>query len=97
MLVEMPGFTPPAFPPLGPRIKVLMVSPRVPFSYWSVHHIGGPVKSLVPPLGLLTIAALCPKDWTIRLRDLNFEELSDEDVRQADLIMLSGMQDQDTT
>jgi radical SAM superfamily enzyme YgiQ (UPF0313 family) len=71
-----------------------MVSPCVSFSYWSVHHVGGSMKSLVPPLGLLTIAALCPKDWTIRLLDLNFEELRDEDVRQADLIMLSGMQDQ---
>ena len=82
------------FPPLGPAIKVLMVWPRFPASYWS---LGGateivPEHSLVPPLGLITVAALCPQQWTIRLVDLAFQELSDEDLLWANLVMVSAMQ-----
>ena len=83
-----------AFPPLGPAIKVLMVWPRFPASYWSLGEVTEivPERSLMPPLGLLTIAALCPQSWTIRLVDLAFEELTDEDLLCADLVMLSAMQ-----
>jgi radical SAM superfamily enzyme YgiQ (UPF0313 family) len=45
----------------------------------------------VPPLGLITVATLCPKQWKIRLVDLAFEELSDEDILWADLVMVSAM------
>jgi radical SAM superfamily enzyme YgiQ (UPF0313 family) len=50
-----------------------------------------PQAILHPPLGLITVAALCPKDWTLRLIDRNLEELHDRDILWADLIMLSGM------
>src|SRR5580704_4826991 len=45
----------------------------------------------MPPLGLITVAALCPKNWTIRLADRAFDELFDADFLWADLIMISGM------
>jgi len=82
------------FPPLGPAIKVLMVWPRFPSSYWSLGEAAQivPERSLVPPLGLITVAALCPKRWEIRLLDLAFQELSDEDLLWADLVMVSAMQ-----
>src|SRR6202051_4847561 len=82
------------FPPLGPAIKVLMVWPRFPASYWSLGEATQivPERSLVPPLGLITVAALCPKRWAIRLVDLAFQELSDEDLLWADLVMISAMQ-----
>jgi hypothetical protein len=82
------------FPPLGPAIKVLMVWPRFPASYWSLGEATQivPERSLVPPLGLITVAALCPKRWEIRLLDLAFQELSDEDLLWADLVMVSAMQ-----
>src|SRR6202051_683050 len=81
------------FPPLGPAIKVLMVWPRFPASYWSLGEATQivPERSLVPPLGLITVAALCPKRWEIRLVDLAFQELSDEDILWADLVMVSAM------
>jgi radical SAM superfamily enzyme YgiQ (UPF0313 family) len=83
-----------AFPPLGPAIKVLMVWPRFPASYWSLGEATQivPERSLVPPLGLITVAALCPKRWEIRLVDLAFQELSDENLLWADLVMVSAMQ-----
>jgi radical SAM superfamily enzyme YgiQ (UPF0313 family) len=82
------------FPPLGPAIKVLMVWPRFPTSYWSLGEATEivPERSLMPPLGLITVAALCPKQWVIRLVDRAFQELSDEDLLWADLVMVSAMQ-----
>ena len=85
-----------AFPPLGQRLKVLMVWPRVPSSFWGHEYAWKliPEKGDFPPLGLITVAALCPKDWTIRLIDQNCEEVHDDDIRAADLIMVGGMRDQ---
>src|SRR5712691_5941974 len=82
------------FPPLGPAVKVLMVWPRFPASYWSLEEVTEivPERSLMPPLGLITVAALCPKQWAIRLVDLALQELSDEDLLWADLVMVSVMQ-----
>jgi hypothetical protein len=40
-----------------------------------------------PPLGLITVAALLPAAWTIRLVDRNTEALADGDFEWADLVM----------
>jgi radical SAM superfamily enzyme YgiQ (UPF0313 family) len=83
----------PRFAPLGSELKVLLVWPRFPSSFWSMDGILDlvPIKTDQPPLGLLTVAALCPKTWTLRLIDRSFEELLDEDLLWADLVMVSGM------
>jgi radical SAM superfamily enzyme YgiQ (UPF0313 family) len=44
-----------------------------------------------PPLGLITLAALLPADWQVRLIDRNARELSDDDIDWADLVMTGGM------
>jgi radical SAM superfamily enzyme YgiQ (UPF0313 family) len=81
------------FPPLGPAVKVLMVWPRIPSSFWSFDGMMEiiPERSIMPPLGLITVAALCPARWEIRLIDRAFQELSDQDVLWADLVMVSAM------
>ncbi|MBZ0185490.1 MAG: B12-binding domain-containing radical SAM protein, partial [Candidatus Obscuribacterales bacterium] len=48
-------------------------------------------KSFMPPLGLLTVAALCPQYWNLRLIDLNIEELTQSDLEWAELALISGM------
>lgn len=50
------------FRPLGVNIKVLMVWPRFPPSFWGFEGVLEmlPEKSVAPPLGLITVAALCP-------------------------------------
>ena len=74
-------------------MNVLMVYPEFPDTYWSFKHalpIEGK-KSAYPPLGLLTIAAMMPKDWNKRLVDINICSLTDADLKWADVAMLSGM------
>jgi radical SAM superfamily enzyme YgiQ (UPF0313 family) len=81
------------FPPLGNQLNVLMVWPPFPPSFWgfeSTLPILGR-STMVPPLGLITVAALCPQDWTIRLVDEALDELTDDDILWADLVMVSGM------
>ena len=73
-----------SFPPLGSAIKVLMIWPKIPPSFWSFQGMMSlvPEKTTMPPLGLITVAALCPKNWTIRLIDRAFDELLDADLAQ---------------
>ena len=76
----------------GPRI--LLVNPRFNAnSFWSMRgtvELMGAV-CLAPPLGLITIAAMLPAHWQCRLIDRNAEELSDDDILKADLVMSGGM------
>jgi radical SAM superfamily enzyme YgiQ (UPF0313 family) len=89
---DNPG-EPQVLAPLGPAINVLMIWPRFPSSFWSFDGMMDlvPVETDQPPLGLLTIGALCPKTWTLRLIDRSFEDLLDADILWADLVMVSGM------
>jgi len=43
------------------------------------------------PLGLITVAAMLPSNWEVRLNDLNAEELDAKDVEWAEMIFLGGM------
>ncbi|HEX3503946.1 MAG TPA: B12-binding domain-containing radical SAM protein [Xanthobacteraceae bacterium] len=50
------------------------------------------------PLGLITVAAMLPDTWDVRLVNRNTEELSEDDVAWADMVMTGGMllQQEDT-
>ncbi len=48
-------------------------------------------QSFTPPLGLITVAAMLPKDWEVRLVDRNCTELTEADWQWADTVLLSGM------
>lgn len=48
-------------------------------------------RSAMPPLGLLTVAAMLPPSWNLRLVDTNVVPLRDEDLEWADLAMVSAM------
>jgi radical SAM superfamily enzyme YgiQ (UPF0313 family) len=50
-----------------------------------------PEKAVMPPLGLITVAALCPAHWTVRLIDQAVEDLTDNDILWADLVMVGAM------
>ncbi len=74
--------------------KVLMVFPSFnPNSFWSLKatcEVYG-ARYVAPPLGLITVAALLPKDWAVRLVDRNVQALEDADLDWADMVMTGGM------
>jgi len=45
----------------------------------------------MPPLGLLTVAAMLPRDWNLKLVDANVSRLRDEDLQWADYVLLGAM------
>ncbi|MBW2257401.1 MAG: cobalamin-dependent protein, partial [Deltaproteobacteria bacterium] len=51
-------------------------------------------KSAAPPLGLLMVANLLPRDWEVKLVDEEVEPLTDTDLRWADVVMVSGITSQ---
>jgi len=74
-------------------MKILLVYPEFPDTFWSFKHALKFVhkKAGAPPLGLLTVAAMLPPDWEKRLVDLNVRGLTDEDLAWADYVFISAM------
>ena len=74
--------------------NVLMVFPRFnPNSFWNLQalcDIRG-ARCPAPPLGLITVAALLPPTWNIRLINRNAEELTERHLDWADVVFTGGM------
>jgi radical SAM superfamily enzyme YgiQ (UPF0313 family) len=79
--------------------KILLVYPEFPDTFWSFTYalsfIGK--KAAFPPLGLITVAALLPEQWTKRLVDTNVDRLTDKALLSADLVFIGGMAVQRTS
>jgi radical SAM superfamily enzyme YgiQ (UPF0313 family) len=74
-------------------MRALLICPEFPLSFWSFRkssRLRGS-KTINPPLGLITVAALLPSEWELRLVDLNTRSLTGEDWQWADLILISAM------
>ena len=73
--------------------NALLVYPRQPPTYWgsdfALDIVG--VKSAFPPLGLLTIAAMFPPGYDLRVVDMNVTSLDDSDLEWADIVFTSTM------
>src|SRR5919202_1016648 len=81
-------------PPQETRaMKVLLVYPEFPDTYWSFRHaLAFEGKgSAFPPLGLLTVSALLPVEWERRIVDMNVRRLSASDIEWADIVFASAM------
>jgi len=74
-------------------LKILLVYPQHPDTFWSFKHALKFVskKAPFPPLGLLTVAAMLPSEWEKRLVDMNVTSLTDEDIKWADYVFISAM------
>jgi radical SAM superfamily enzyme YgiQ (UPF0313 family) len=74
-------------------VKILLVSPEFPDTFWSFKHALKFVhkKAGAPPLGLLTVAAMLPSAWEKRLVDLNVTNLTEKDLAWVDYVFISAM------
>ncbi|MEK7789983.1 MAG: radical SAM protein, partial [Planctomycetota bacterium] len=74
-------------------MNILLIYPEFPDTFWSFKHALKFVhkKAAFPPLGLLTVAAMLPSEWTKRLVDVNATSLMDEDLAWADYAFISSM------
>lgn len=73
--------------------NALLVYPKFPPSFWgfkyAIEFVGK--KSSMPPLGLLTVAAMFPPHYHLKVVDMNIEELTDAHLEWADLVFTSTM------
>ena len=79
---------------LDSRPNVLLVNPRFGTgAFWNFQAACELFGARYPtaPLGLITVAAMLPKRWNVRLVDRNTAELHDGDLDWADLVMTGGM------
>jgi radical SAM superfamily enzyme YgiQ (UPF0313 family) len=73
--------------------RLLLINPEFPESFWSFRWA---IKDVLvgkgatcPPLGLATLAALCPSDWEVRIVDENIEPVPLDP--EADIVGICGM------
>jgi len=74
-------------------MNVLLIYPQYPDSFWSFKHVMRFIskKATVPPLGLITVSAMLPKNWKKKLVDINVSILQKEDIIWADYVFISAM------
>jgi radical SAM superfamily enzyme YgiQ (UPF0313 family) len=74
-------------------VNALLLYPEFPDTFWSFKHALKFIRkrASLPPLGLLTVAAMLPAAWNKRLVDLNVGRLTERNLAWADLVFLSGM------
>jgi radical SAM superfamily enzyme YgiQ (UPF0313 family) len=74
-------------------MRLLLINPKYPESFWSfkwaVDHVLPNKRAINPPLGLATLAALCPPSWEVEIVDENVESIPLDP--EADLIGVCGM------
>jgi radical SAM superfamily enzyme YgiQ (UPF0313 family) len=74
-------------------LRLLLINPKVPDSFWSfkwaIHTILPGKRAVNPPLGLATLAALCPSDWQVEIVDENVEPVPLSPA--ADIVGIGGM------
>ncbi len=74
-------------------MRILLVYPVFPKTFWSYEKILALVnrKVLLPPLGLVTVAAILPQEWEFKLVDRNIRPVTEEEWAWADIVIFSAM------
>ncbi|MEY3866697.1 MAG: hypothetical protein RLZZ338_588 [Cyanobacteriota bacterium] len=74
-------------------MRVLLIYPLFPKSFWSYEKILELVdrKVLLPPLGLVTVAAILPQEWEFKLVDRNIRDVTEAEWEWAEIVILSAM------
>jgi radical SAM superfamily enzyme YgiQ (UPF0313 family) len=74
-------------------VRALLVYPQFPKTFWSYEKILELVnrKVVLPPLGLVTVAAILPQTWEFKLVDRNIRAVTAEEWQWADIAIMSAM------
>jgi radical SAM superfamily enzyme YgiQ (UPF0313 family) len=74
-------------------MRALLIYPLFPKTFWSYDRFieMADLKAFIPPLGIITVAALLPQAWEIRFYDRNVTLETDADWEWCDIIILSAM------
>ena len=74
-------------------MRALLIYPEFPDTFWSFKHALKFIrkKAALPPLGLLTLGAMLPKEWSKRLIDVNVRNLTEKDLEWAEMVFISAM------
>ena len=74
-------------------MNALFIYPEFPDTFWSFKHALKFIhrRAVLPPLGLVTVAAMLPKEWEMRLVDTNVQKLTQKDLEWADCAFISAM------
>jgi radical SAM superfamily enzyme YgiQ (UPF0313 family) len=74
-------------------MNILLIYPKVPDTFWSFKYALKFIrkKAALPPLGLLTVGTMLPKEWSKRLVDMNVTRLTEKDLSWADCVFISAM------
>jgi len=74
-------------------MRLLLINPKFSESFWSsewaIREILPGKRAVSPPLGLATLAALCPTNWQVEIVDENVEQVPGDP--QADIVGVCGM------
>jgi radical SAM superfamily enzyme YgiQ (UPF0313 family) len=74
-------------------MNIILIYPDTPDTFWGFKHALKFIRKRAysPPLGLLTVAAMLPKEWPKRLVDASVTNLRKKDLEWADCAFISGM------
>ncbi|ELP57106.1 cobalamin B12-binding protein [Microcystis aeruginosa TAIHU98] len=74
-------------------MRALLIYPVFPPTFWSYNKILELVdrKVLLPPLGMVTVAAILPQEWEFKLVDRNIRAVTEAEWDWAEIVILSGM------
>jgi radical SAM superfamily enzyme YgiQ (UPF0313 family) len=77
----------------GGIMRILLVYPENPVTYWGFQYALKFTcrRAAYPPLGLITVASILPRDFEKKLVDMNVEKLKDKDILWADYVLISAM------
>jgi radical SAM superfamily enzyme YgiQ (UPF0313 family) len=80
-------------------MRILLVYPKYLDTFWSFKDALKFIskKATHPPLGLLTVAAMLPKEWEKKLVDMNVTTLRERDLEWADYVFISAMSIQEAS
>jgi radical SAM superfamily enzyme YgiQ (UPF0313 family) len=70
-----------------------MIQPKTPQTFWSHESAlkAAGFKSVMPPLGLMTVAAMLPENYQVTLIDMNVHDLEISDIEPNEMVFLTGM------